>query len=120
MITLKIYIDGEFKQKIDLMRDVETIGRSRSATLRLTDPKISGSHAQIKRTDKGVVIMDMGSSNGTFVNEKKITTHVLKIKDKIRMGNVGFKVKAIHDMTLVGDITEDIIPDETEVLPSAE
>jgi len=95
MITLKIYLDGEFKQKIKLLRDVETLGRSRSATLRLTDSKISGAHAQIKRTPQGVVIKDLGSSNGTFVNEKRIDEHVLKLSDRIRLGKIGLKVYSI-------------------------
>ena len=126
MITLKIYLDGEFKQKISLMRDVETIGRSRSATLRLTDPTISGTHAQIKKTPQGVVIKDLGSSNGTFVNDQKIDTHVLKLSDRIRMGNIGLKVYSIDivDVKAVKKARKKKKPaakalqnDQTEVLP---
>jgi len=95
VITLKIYLDGEFKQKIKLLRDVETIGRSRSATLRLTDSTVSGTHAQIKKTSKGVIIKDLGSSNGTFVNDEKIDSHVLQMSDRIRIGNIGLKVYSI-------------------------
>jgi pSer/pThr/pTyr-binding forkhead associated (FHA) protein len=96
LITFKIYLDGEFKQKIKLLREVETLGRSRSATLRLTDSTISGTHAQIKRSAQGgVTIKDLGSSNGTFVNDVRIDIQVLKVSDRIRIGRIGLKVYGI-------------------------
>jgi hypothetical protein len=53
--------------------DVVTIGRSRKNDVRLYDMTVSSSHAEIHRIGHQFAIADMGSTNGTFLNEKRIS-----------------------------------------------
>ena len=54
------------------------VGRHRSCDLIFTDDTISGRHCQISESPDGYVIEDLGSSNGTYVNGKRIESTVLK------------------------------------------
>ena len=54
-----------------------SIGRQKGNDLQLDDPQISRQHAQLECTDTDCQIMDLGSSNGTRVNEAKLTPNVI-------------------------------------------
>ena len=95
MLTLKILINKNTQQEITLRRGEESIGRSRSCTLRLTDPSISGLHAHIRRKGKGYILEDEGSTNGVYVNAVKIKAHELSEGDQIRIGRVGLVVASM-------------------------
>lgn len=68
-----------------------TIGRS-GADLLVDDPLASRLHAELERVRDRVVVKDLGSTNGTFVNEKQVAVHVLAEKDVIRVGNTALRV----------------------------
>jgi len=63
-----------------------TIGRKVGATLLLDDLRVSREHAIITPTDSGLRLEDLGSSNGVFVNGRRISSHVLQEDDVIRIG----------------------------------
>ncbi len=48
------------------------LGRGTEATFRIQDPSISRRHCQISNTPRGVLIADLGSSNGTYVNQQRL------------------------------------------------
>ncbi len=52
----------------------------------LNDPNASGEHAMIIAKDDEVRIMDMGSTNGTIVNDQRVDMIALKKGDKVRIG----------------------------------
>jgi adenylate cyclase len=52
--------------------DTSVIGRSTTASVRLTDREVSRKHSQIDREGDGYVLRDLGSSNGTFLNGKRL------------------------------------------------
>jgi FHA domain len=67
--------------------DMVLIGRGPDATIDLHDQYMSTRHAAITRTGSGFVIEDFGSTNGTFVNERRITTPTpITPSDTIRIG----------------------------------
>jgi predicted component of type VI protein secretion system len=70
-----------------LDRDEVTVGRAADSVLRLADPKVSSRHARISRTPEGWLLTDVGSSNGTWRDGKKITSHLLRDGDTIRLGD---------------------------------
>ncbi|CAK0779333.1 ABC transporter ATP-binding/permease protein [Gammaproteobacteria bacterium] len=47
---------------------------------------MSGYHAVVHRTDEGYILEDLGSTNGTFVNEAPIQRHLLRPGDIVRIG----------------------------------
>lgn len=62
------------------------IGRQAGNELTLRDSRISRQQAQILSSDGALVLEDMGSRHGTFVNGERVLRHELKAKDKIDFG----------------------------------
>ncbi len=67
-----------------------TIGRSPRCDVVLSDERVSKTHAQISTVSGEFVLRDLGSRNGTRVNEHKIRSHALISGDLIRVGRVCF------------------------------
>ncbi|OFZ19826.1 MAG: hypothetical protein A2X94_16980 [Bdellovibrionales bacterium GWB1_55_8] len=73
-----------------LAQDEMTMGRDPSADITLADQSISRKHAKITKQNGRAVLTDLGSSNGTHVNDKRIKpgeTVLLEKEDMIRIGN---------------------------------
>jgi DNA-binding NtrC family response regulator len=70
--------------------DETWLGRSSTSTVVLDDASVSRRHALIRRDDRGDhVIIDLGSSNGTFVNGGRVNLPlVLQDGDELRLGDV--------------------------------
>jgi phosphoserine phosphatase RsbU/P len=62
------------------------IGRQAGNELTLRDSRVSRQQAQITEVNGTMVLEDMGSSHGTFVNGEKILRHELKVSDQIDFG----------------------------------
>ena len=76
-----------------LLNGVITIGRKDGNTVKLTDQYVSGNHAKIEVKNNEVLIEDLNSTNGVFINEEKVTGYAkLRANDKIRIGSATFKV----------------------------
>jgi pSer/pThr/pTyr-binding forkhead associated (FHA) protein len=67
--------------------DTLTIGRRRTNTIVIEEPIVSGAHAKVDCLDTGVLITDLGSKNGTFVEGRAITAYWLKDKDQVAVGS---------------------------------
>lgn len=68
-------------------RQAQVIGRAASADLVLEDPHLSRRHAAVRLTDDGVSLVDLGSTNGTWMNDRRIVgTEYLADGDVIRIG----------------------------------
>ncbi len=63
------------------------IGRSRSCDLKLPTGDSSRRHAEISDTPDGFVLRDLASTNGTYVNDTRVTEHVLHQGDRIQIGS---------------------------------
>jgi len=76
------------------LTDIVTIGRSTETEIVLRDPLVSHQHARvIKKLDEWW-LMDLGSTNGTFIGRDRITEPVrLKNGLKIKVGDTIFQVK---------------------------
>ena len=76
--------DGAHSSRVPIRSDSVSIGRGVDCTLRLLDPSISRLHATIRRDEHGqYVLRDEHSTNGTFVNGRSISSHVLRDGDVI-------------------------------------
>ncbi len=60
-------------QAFELQKPVLSVGRSRDNDIQIDDTKISRRHASLTRTESGYVLQDLGSTNGTFINNRRIT-----------------------------------------------
>ncbi|MFH0899943.1 MAG: GGDEF domain-containing protein [Pseudomonadota bacterium] len=79
-----------------LSRNHMVIGRG-PTDIQIPDEGISRRHAEIQEHDGEVVINDLGSRNGTFVNGDKIERQVLHDGDKIRVGSTTILKFTYHD-----------------------
>lgn len=69
-----------------LDRDVISIGRHPDADLFLDDVTVSRNHAEIHRTEQGLVLRDLGSLNGTYVSGSRVDEHLLVTGDEVQVG----------------------------------
>jgi len=75
----------EFENPTVLDGDVYTIGRGPNCDIRLKSKEISTNHASLIRVGDNWKIKDEGSSNGTFVNGRKVSEQALNPGDKIQL-----------------------------------
>lgn len=62
------------------------VGRREDCDVVIADPAVSRRHLQIEWTEGGVELQDLNSTNGTFVNDRRVTAHRLSPGDRIRIG----------------------------------
>lgn len=68
--------------------DEFSIGRSATCSLSLDDTFVSQHHASIVWKDRKYIATDAGSTNGTFVNDERLTqTVVLRPGDRVKIGS---------------------------------
>jgi hypothetical protein len=75
-----------------------TIGRSPDNQLVVNDAQASSHHAQISPNGQGYILTDVGSTNGTFVNEQRLVPNsprLLNAGDVIRIGSTNFTYEVI-------------------------
>jgi hypothetical protein len=86
---LVFVIDGE---QISTQVGVVKIGSRPSATLVIEDPRVQYMHAVIEVTAKEVLLIDLGSTIGTYVNGKRVTKSKLQSGDLMRFGDVDVQI----------------------------
>jgi hypothetical protein len=88
-VTLKVYRGEELVRSERFTRDIIKIGRLSSAHLCLEDDRISRIHSVIEiGADGHISIIDMGSTEGTFVNGKRVSKGSLRDGDEIKLGGL--------------------------------
>lgn len=70
------------------------VGRIDSCDLRLEDSSVSSEHARLMRDSAGWRVVNLLSTNGTFVNDRKVSSSPLANGDHVRFGRVEFR---FHD-----------------------
>jgi hypothetical protein len=91
IMTQPCFIKAGTQEVFVLNIGATTIGRSPTCEIVVNDRKASSKHATVIRDSAGqFVIRDLGSTNGTFVNEKKTAASPLSTEDSIRIGAVTF------------------------------
>ena len=73
-----------------------TVGRGQQCQITIDDDTVSSAHARLQLDQQGerVSIADLNSSNGTFLNGKRITSGHARIGDVVRFGTAEFKLAA--------------------------
>ena len=70
------------------------IGRSADCQLILDDDYVSTRHAALHRTDTGYVVEDLGSTNGTYLNNERVTGRTpITPSDTLRIGRTLMSVE---------------------------
>ncbi|MDR5683024.1 MAG: DUF3662 and FHA domain-containing protein [Armatimonadota bacterium] len=62
------------------------IGRRQGCDVVVPDPNVSREHLRVERTPEGALVVDLDSTNGTFVNGQRVHRRLLRPGDRIRIG----------------------------------
>lgn len=76
--------------EIELNQPVIKLGRSPANTIHLQHPTVSAFHAEIHKQNGNFELLDLDSSNGTFVNGVRVKQKVLQQRDRISLGAMHF------------------------------
>ncbi|MBS2030345.1 MAG: diguanylate cyclase [Deltaproteobacteria bacterium] len=78
-------------RKYDLNKPQFTIGRSSKCDIQIDQESISRNHAVLVNDGKRVMVRDLGSTNGTYVNDQLVTEYEVRNGDFIKIGRTIFK-----------------------------
>jgi hypothetical protein len=70
-----------------------SIGRAKANQVVVNDVSVSSEHCRIRPEDGHFVLHDLKSTNGTFVNERRVTRHVLAEGDVLKIGETSLLYK---------------------------
>jgi len=85
MPKLTLQYDGRVLKEYVVMSGM-TIGRLPDNTVIIDNPAVSGHHARVFVDGDRVILEDLKSTNGTFVNEQHVTRHLLQHGDRVLVG----------------------------------
>ncbi|MCA9582791.1 MAG: FHA domain-containing protein, partial [Myxococcales bacterium] len=87
-----VVIYGEdLGRRIPVGRDTITLGRSSKSDVQVDQESVSRNHCQITIEGDHVVLKDLGSTNGTYVNDRVIDSVHLRDGDQVKVGRTIFK-----------------------------
>lgn len=94
MAKLVLLSQGLTGRTHELNVDKTTIGRVEDNTFPITEPSVSSHHCEILLRGSEVVVKDLNSTNGTFINGEKISESVLKPGQILRLGQIEMRLEA--------------------------
>lgn len=91
----KIIVHMSLKEPVEylLTEDKISIGRAEDNTISIDEKIVSRRHAEILQEGEHYVLVDLNSHNGTFINDARITRHILTDQDTIRIGTAIIKYR---------------------------
>ncbi len=84
--TLLVKLHEQSSQELEIASDGFTVGRKPDNDLAIEDPAVSAHHARITKIHAVYFIEDLKSTNGTFVNDKRVDRHQLRDTDVVTIG----------------------------------
>ena len=92
MVKLVILNQGMAGRTFDLNIERTTVGRVEDNTFQIADASVSSHHAEILLLGSDIVVRDLNSTNGTFLNGEKVSEVTLKPGQTLRFGQVELKL----------------------------
>src|SRR5579863_1768615 len=92
MSKLVILNQGMTGRTFDLSIERTTVGRVEDNTFQIADQSVSSHHAELLLIGNDVLVRDLNSTNGTFINGEKIAEMILKPGQVLRFGQVELKI----------------------------
>jgi predicted component of type VI protein secretion system len=86
---------GMTGRALELKADKSTLGRLEDNTFPIADPSVSSCHCEVLLRGEAVVVRDLNSTNGSYINREKVTEEcVLKPGQILRLGQVEMRLEA--------------------------
>src|SRR6267143_655070 len=93
MAKLVLLSAGMTGRNHELKVDKTTIGRVEDNTFQIAEPSVSSHHCEVLLRGPEVVVRDLNSTNGTFINGEKVTETVLKPGQVLRLGQIEMRLE---------------------------
>src|SRR5438270_5807 len=77
----------------ELKADKTTVGRLEDNTFQIAEPSVSSHHCELILKGNEVVVHDLGSTNGTFINGEKIDQAPMKPGQILRLGQIEMRLE---------------------------
>jgi two-component system, NtrC family, response regulator GlrR len=91
--TVEVSAGPDKGKKITTQDSLVRVGSDAASDLVLTDPTVSRRHLEIERTSKGLLLRDLGSRNGTYLDGRQVIQVVLQSGDKVQLGKTKLSIK---------------------------
>ena len=114
MSKLLIFLPDGTQAAVELTADELSIGRLPENDIVISDESLSGRHARILVRDGVVVLEDLGSTNGTFVNGSQIQEAALVYGDQLQFGAIVAEFQSGEEEVAAGLVVEEPLA-ETDV-----
>src|SRR6476646_9922124 len=93
MAKLVVLSAGMTGRTHELKVDKTTVGRVEDNTFEIAEASISSHHCELLLRGSDVVVRDLNSTNGTFINGEKISESVLKPGQVLRLGQIEMRLE---------------------------
>lgn len=93
MPKLVLLSSGMTGRAFDLKVDKTTIGRVEDNAFQIAEPSVSSHHCEVVMQGANILIRDLNSTNGTFINGEKVTEAVLKPGQTLRLGQIEMRLE---------------------------
>lgn len=93
MAKLVILSEGMTGRSHELTAEKTTIGRLEDNTFTISDPSVSSHHCEVLLRGGEVIVRDLNSTNGTYINGERITEAPLKPGQILRLGQVELRLE---------------------------
>jgi len=93
MAKLVVLSAGMTGRTHELKVDKTTIGRVEDNTFQIAEPSVSSHHCEVLLRGPEVVVRDLNSTNGTFINGEKVNETVLKPGQVLRLGQIEMRLE---------------------------
>lgn len=100
MSKLTLTFKGKILRVYPVLRGSMLIGSDPNCTIHIDSLALSPRHARLDTQDQTSVLVDLDSETGTFVNQEKISKHLLKDGDLIRVGKHTLSYKYEEDLNM--------------------
>src|SRR5437773_11063101 len=91
LIVKLVVVGGDVKTTEIKLKLPSTIGRGRGASIVLPHPLISRQHCELYEAGGRLMVRDLGSLNGTFVNNQRVTEAAIAPGELLTVGTVTFR-----------------------------
>lgn len=97
-VQLSIVEGPDHGNQFEIAKAQTVIGRAQRNDIVLQDRRVSANHASVEIQNGEILIKDLGSTNGTFVNNRQISTSRLQNLDEIVIGTTKILVSIFEDL----------------------
>jgi len=94
MAKLVVLSEGFTGLTCELKVDKTTVGRLEDNAFQISEPSVSSHHCELTRHGAELLVKDLNSTNGTFINGEKVVEAVLKPGQILRLGQVEMRLES--------------------------